>query len=114
MNGYEKIINTIRSEARKNGKHTISLKIGVMTSRKSCKIGQIELDKDDIYVSEHLTKKVLNKLDFQIESSGGTSHTHKWTDKSEYFSPLKKGDVVLIAQISNLKFVILDKLVEVK
>ena len=90
MNGYEKIINTIRSEARKNGKHTISLKIGVMTSPKSCKIGQIELDKDDIYVSEHLTKKVLNKLDFQIESSGGTSHTHKWTDRSEYFSPLNK------------------------
>ena len=113
MNAYEKIIKTMRSEAGRT-KQGFALKIAEMTSPNSCKIGQIELDKDDIYVSEHLTKRVLNKLDFNIESSGGTSHVHKWSDKSEYFSPLKKGDIVLVAQISNLKFVIIDKLVEVK
>ena len=113
MNGYEKLIKTMRAEAGRNNNKGYDLKIAVMTSPTSCSLGQMELDSDDLLIAEHLTKKSVIKTDFDIKSSGGSSHTHDWTDKSKFLSPLAEGDVVLIARVSNEKYAIIEKLVEV-
>lgn len=105
MDGYEKLIKTIREESSRAEKG-FPLKIGVMKSPTSCLMGQIELEHDDIYIAEHLTKNVLTELDFKIENSGS------WTDKSKYINPLKTGDLVLIVQISSEKYAIIERMVE--
>lgn len=112
MDGFEKLIKTIRTEASKS-ERDLELKLAVMTSPTSCSFGQIELDSDDLLIAEHLTEQSLTTLDFNIQSSGGSSHTHPWKDKSEYLSPLEEGDLVLIARVSKEKYAIIEKLVEV-
>ena len=112
MDGFEKLIKTIRTEASKS-ERDLELKLAVMTSPTSCSFGQIELDSDDLLIAEHLTEQSLTTLDFNIQSPVGSSHTHPWKDKSEYLSPLEEGDLVLIARVSKEKYAIIEKLVEV-
>lgn len=79
MNGYEKIINTMRKEATKGAK-PFPIKLGTMTSSATCALGQLELDSDDFYVADHLE--------------------------------LEEDDLVIVAQVSDEKFVIMEKVVE--
>lgn len=53
MNGYEKIIKTIRDEAGKSAQPP-ALKLATMASATSCSLGAMELDKDDLYIASHL------------------------------------------------------------
>lgn len=111
MDGYEKILKTIRSESKRDTSNP--LRIAVMTSKTSCDMGGIELEQDDLYFAEHLLKKSVYDLDFEIAASGGDSHSHEWKDTSKYIQPLKSGDLVLLAKVSEEKFVVLEKIVEV-
>ncbi len=81
MNGYEKLIKTIRAEANRDKKDVLQL--GTMTAKKECTVGSIELDEDDLLVAEHLSGE------------------------------LAKGDTVLVARISEDKFIIIEKVVEI-
>lgn len=110
MDGYSKMLMLFRNEGSKYNPPTLLL--GEMTSSTDITIGKLVLDEDDYYISEHLTKPILTELNFTIDSSGGISHSHGWTDKSKYLKPLKKGDLVLLYPLNDDKFVVIDKVVE--
>ncbi len=81
-------------------------KLAEMTGPTACKIGTLELKKEDLLFSEHLLKTVCTKVSEIAQTEGAYC-----TDKSEYLSALKSGDVVLIRQLSDSKFVIIEKVV---
>lgn len=54
MNGYEKIIKTMREQSES----APSMKVGTMLSENTCVMGQITLDEDDLLVSSHLKEKL--------------------------------------------------------
>lgn len=82
------------------------LKLAEMTGPTSCKIGAIELTKEDLLFSEHLLKTVCTKVAEISQSEGSYC-----TDKSTYLSALKAGDKVLVRQMSDSEFVVIEKVV---
>ena len=82
------------------------VQLGQMTGPTTCKIGTLELKKEDLLFAEHLLNAVCTKVS-EIAQSEGTY----CTDKSTYLSALKSGDTVLIRQMSDSKFVIIEKVV---
>ena len=82
------------------------LKLATMTSQDSLRLGKLELRKEDLLISEQLKNRLCVKAQMRSSSSGGPC-----TDESVYLEPLKSGDTVLIYQLSDSKFVILDKVV---
>ena len=107
MNGYEKLIMTIRKEGARN--NPPSLFLGEMTSKDECLIGSLTLDKDDLLFAEHLTKKMVSAVDIKADDKG-VSKTGI-NDKSKYIEPLKKGDKVLLYKINSEKYVVIEKVV---
>ena len=100
MNGYERIIKMMREQGAVN--NPASLQLGEMTSAKTCKIGDLKLDADDLLIAQHLTDYEI-KID--IESKENT--------KIKVRGALKKGDLVLVQRMSDEQYVIIEKLVEV-
>ena len=88
MNGYEKLIMTIRKEGARN--NPPSLFIGEMTSKNECAIGSLSLDKE---------------ADDKGVSKTGTN------DKCKYIEPLKKGDKVLLYKVGEEKYVVIERVV---
>ena len=82
MNGYEKLVKIMRSEGSRGNDKTY-LKIGVMTSDKTCNIGALELESDDLLIGQHL------------------------------YGYLDKGDDVLVAKLSSQKYIIIEKVVDI-
>lgn len=109
VSSYEKIVTLMQEQGAVN--NSASLQVGIMTSDKTCKIGELELDQDDLLIDERLVNPVLTVLDFNILANGGASHTHDWSDKSTYLKPLKKGDKVAIQRVSDDLYIIVGKLV---
>ena len=107
MNGYEKLIMTIRKEGARNNPPSIF--IGEMTSKNECLIGSLTLDKDDLLFAEHLTKKIVSEIDIKADDKK-VSKTGI-NDKSKYIKPLKKGDKVLLYKINSEKYVVIEKVV---
>ena len=64
------------------------------------------LKKEDLLFAEHLLNAVCTKVSEIAQSEGSYC-----TDKSTYLSALKNGDAVLIRQMSDSKFVIIEKVV---
>mgnify|MGYP006908893465 CR=1 FL=1 len=91
MNPYEKLIKTMREEA-KNGVDSISMGLATMTGEKTLTYNGMEFDEDDILFSDHLTQKIVKKVDFTIGDNTPSEHegyhVHPWTDKSKYISKL--------------------------
>lgn len=52
MNGYEQIIALMRQQGSKGNPSV--LQFGEMTSGTTCMVGDLELEKDDLLVAEHL------------------------------------------------------------
>lgn len=105
MNGYERIINIMREQGAV--KNPASLQLGEMTSAKTCKIGDLKLDADDLLIAEHLTEYE-KKID--IEDKGTLTAP---TTTIKIHGKLKKGDLVLVYRLSDEQYVIIEKLVEV-
>lgn len=89
MNGYEKLIKTMREEAGRD-RVKYPVKVAVMTSPTSCRYGQMELDAEDLLFADHLTVQ------------------------TEAKTILKAGDKVLITRISEDQFALIEKVVEVR
>lgn len=113
MNPYEKLIKTMREEA-KNGVDSISMGLATMTGEKTLTYNGMEFDEDDILFSDHLTQKIMKKVDFTIGDNTPSEHegyhVHPWTDKSKYISKLDEGDLVfgiLIDTDDDQKFLVL-------
>lgn len=90
MNAYEEILEVMRGEGEK--RNPASIQIGTMTGGTSCKIGDLPLSGSDLLMAEHL------KTGYQ-------------KDKNTFIGPLKSGDQVAIYQISDEKYIILERLV---
>ena len=82
------------------------LKLATMTSPNSLKLGKLELQKEDILLSQHLLNPLCVKVKTQSPNGGGAC-----SDASTYLEPLKAGDLVLVYQLSDSKFVVIDKVV---
>ena len=120
MNGSERIIEIIRLEGAKNNPPMI--KLGEMTSETSCRIGENELDAEDLYFAEHIVEheKLMDieeggKLDARTDTSENHSHmlqtlTSEGT-KVRIHTTLKKGDLVAAYRLSEEKYLILAKVV---
>lgn len=122
MNGYERIIKMMREQGAVN--NPASLQLGEMTSAKTCKIGDLKLDADDLLIAEHLTDY---EIEIDIESEGDleaptttvSQHAHavksmtsKNTKIKVHGAP-KKGDLVLVYRLSDEQYAIIDKMAEV-
>ena len=110
MDAYEKMIRIMRSEGSR--KNIPKLILGEMKSNKKCMADGMELDEDDLYISEHLTERQVVEINIKVDSDGYVKSDGK-NDKSEYIEPLEEGDIVLLYKISNEKYVIIDKVVEI-
>lgn len=122
MNGYERIITMMREQGAVN--NPASLQLGEMTSAKACKIGDLKLDADDLLFARHLTDYEI-KIDVEDEgtltasTTTNAQHEHKVKSitskntKIKVHGALKKGDLVLVYRLSDEKYAIIDKLVEV-
>ena len=113
MDAYEKLIKTMRNEAQQ-GIELPSYGIATMTGLDSLSYNGLELEADDIIIPEHLSEKLVKKVDFTIEDNVASPnegyHRHPWTDKSKCIEALKEGDTVfgfMIDEDDEQKFLVL-------
>lgn len=85
---------------------TSQLQLGQMTGPTSCKIGNLELTKDDLLFDDRLLSTTCTKVSEISQAEGSAC-----TDKSSYISALKAGDAVVIYQVSDSKFLVLGRMV---
>ena len=98
MDAYEKLINIMRNQGAI--KNPIGLQLAEMTGARSCDIGELHLEAEDLLISQHLTD-----YEIEIELSGNKRN-------AKIYGHLKKGDVVLVQRMSDEKYVIIEKLLE--
>ena len=107
MNGAEKLIK-VMSDICKYEESKIILgtynKGGAITE-------EMEIPKEMCYKFDYLLEKRAKKVSGTISSSGGETHTHNWTDTSEYIEELKDGDLIALYQIDTERFLILGRVV---
>ena len=123
MNAYEKIIKTMREEA-KNGVDLPSFGFAEMTSETSLNYNGLDFEEDDIVFAEHLkTREVKVTLNKTIETEKypepeeEPGHKHKVKinlnkEKVKVTTTLKEGDVVfgfIVDYDDDEKFLVLCK-----
>lgn len=80
MDAYEKMIKVMRTEGNRSST-SYPLRLGTMTGKDSCSVGELELDAEDLMIASHLA------------------------------GDLGKGDTVLVSQISGELFAVIEKVV---
>lgn len=83
------------------------IKLATMTGPNSCKIGNLFLTSEDLLFSDRLLNQTCSKVSETAPDGGGTC-----TDKSTYIPPLKSGDTVVVYQISDSCFLVLERMVK--
>ena len=94
-NWRDEFLGLMRGESERNAPR--SLKLGQMTGPDSCRIGTLQLQRSDLLISDRLMSPMCTQV------TGETQGT--------YSAALKAGDVVVVYQISESKFVILERVV---
>lgn len=100
MNPYEEILSVINTQSNRGNRPLIQL--GIMDSPKTCSIGTLLLEEEDIMVMEYLKTgyhKAVDELQPQKQ------------DESTFVEPLKKGDMVAVCRINDELYLILGRLV---
>lgn len=82
------------------------IKVAVMTGPNTVRIGNLDLLPQDLFIPDRLLVQTCTKVSEVAPSNGGTC-----TDKSTYSMPLKAGDLVLVYQLSDDRFAILERVV---
>lgn len=90
MTGYERMIKVMRVNAKKA--LPLDIEIATMTSGTACTKGELNLERDDLLIAEHLLTGYL-------------------APDESVISPLKKGDKVIIKRISGEKYVIIERVI---
>lgn len=101
MSAYSEMVNLMRVQGAAENPEDVSL--AEMTGPNSCRMGDFELQKDDLYIAEHLLKTVAIKV--------SVNDAHQ--DKSTYIQPLKAGDLVVVKKINETAYVVLERVVKV-
>lgn len=90
MTGYERMIKIMRENAKRQLPKDIE--IAVMTSGTTCTKGELNLDRDDLLIAQHLLTGYL-------------------APDESVISPLKKGDKVIIKRLNDEKYVIIERVI---
>lgn len=101
MNPYSEILSVMRNEGKKD--NPASLRLGIMQDAASCIAGDLLLSGDDLLVAEHLKTGYHYAVDNTVPSL---------KNDSTFIEPLKEGDTVIIYRLSDEKYVILERVVE--
>lgn len=102
-NPYENLVSVMRTEGQHDAHAGIQL--ATMASGTSCKIGNLTLLPEDLYIPDRLMSAVCTK------AAGICHDSAQFTDKSTYNSALKAGDIVAVYPLSNQKYIILERVV---
>lgn len=97
MTPYEQLFTLMKKKEKK--KETIIYE-GIMTSEKTCTIGEIELEEEDIVIAEHLTTGYFKNINEKQPSK---------KEETTFVYPLKAGDVVLVVKINEEKYAIVER-----
>lgn len=92
--------------AKEGGEPGNGIRLAIMTGPNSLKIGELELEAEDLMFASHLLHSACTKVAVNAPAGGGAC-----TDKSTYTSALKKGDCVAVIQYSDEKFLVLERMV---
>lgn len=101
MSVYSEMVDLMRVQGAVENPEDI--KLAEMTGPDSCRMGDYDLSRDDLYIAEHLLKNIATKV--------AVDEAHQ--DKSTYIEPLKAGDLVIIKQVNEKAYVILERVVKV-
>lgn len=85
---------------------TASLKLATMTAPNACTIGTLQLVAEDLMFADHLLQPKCTKVSETAPDGGGAC-----SDKSTYLPALQAGDIVLVYQLSDSKFLVLERMV---
>ena len=96
---FAEMVNMMREQGAVN--NTAPIQLATMTGTRTCSIGDLSLMAEDLYIPDRLLASVCTKVN--------VPESHQ--DKSSYSAPLKAGDVVALFQLSDTKYVILDRVV---
>lgn len=96
---YAEIVGLMRDQGAANSGSSIQL--AVMTGSNSCKIGTLMLSGEDLYIPDRLLSQACTGVKVPALNK----------DASSYSAPLKAGDMVVVYQLSQTKYVILQRVV---
>lgn len=118
-NPYEDLVNMMRKQGTANNPPVLQL--GVMQGPTTCKIGNLVLKKEDLYINEHLTDYTTDvTVHWYTENTSGgggyaefASHRHPIEGRKKILvhNALKSGDVVVVYRIEPQKFAVIAKVV---
>lgn len=97
---FTEMINMMREQGTAN--NTAAIKLAVMNGPRTCNIDDMPLMAEDLYIPDRLLSPMCTKV--AVESGSGR-------DASSYNLPLQSGDIVVIYQLSETAYVILDRVV---
>lgn len=84
------------------------LQLATMTGPTTLSLGDLALDAGDLLFASHLLTKVATQVAGQCPADGGALG-----DQSTYTPALAAGDQVLVYQISDSKFLVIERMVSV-
>lgn len=101
--------NDITTVMRENGRsiNGTKIKLAIMTGPNTVRVGNLDLLPQDLYIPDRLLLKSCTQVKEYAPDGGGNC-----TDQSTYAEPLKAGDQVLICQLSDSQFAILERVVK--
>lgn len=120
MNSCETLIKLMRDEGSRN--HPPVIELGEMISPTACRIGENDLELEDLYIAEHLIdhERIIDIEDggnVDAETTVQGNHSHKLqslktkSTRIRFSTTLKKGDLVAVYRISEEKYLIFAKVV---
>lgn len=84
------------------------IQLALMTGPGSCRVGDMELGGKDLMFAAHLLHRSATEVSVTAPADGG-----KCTDSSVYLPALAAGDEVVVYQISDSRFLVLEKMVAI-
>lgn len=94
-------------EERDGGCVGKGIQLACMTGPGSCRVGNLELEGKDLVYAAHLLHRSATEVSVTAPAGGG-----KCADGSVYLPALAAGDTVVVYQISDSRFLVLEKVVE--
>ena len=96
---FTEMVSMMREQGAMNS--GASIKLATMSGPQTCNIDDMTLTAEDLYIPDRLLSPVCTKVNVP------ESHS----DASSYSTPLQAGDIVVIYQLSEPAYVILDRVV---
>lgn len=100
---FAKLLKMMQRQGEAN--NPTGIEIGVMTGAKTCTVGELELDEEDLLIAEHLITGYYVAINPKNPYKSGD------VPDSEYIPPLKAGDVVAVQQVDDETYAILERMV---